>query len=169
MSAIIIDKSSDQCTEAEECLTEAGNVSFPVSGCIDGSTEEFQDRRHPRIAACTGIWEGHIENATNLCAEGWKVCGWDTEKLLKTITWKEATAIGGCYAVNAAQDDGHCRPCINDIIQVPSCGVVNFKTWYFKPRRLLGKRTYIWGGGGKFDAFFILCVCFGYFSGDLEF
>ena len=40
------------------------------------------------------------------------------EYLLKTITWKDATGLTGCYAINAAQDGGTCKPCIEDLEQV---------------------------------------------------
>ena len=40
------------------------------------------------------------------------------EYLLKTVTWKDATGLTGCYAINAAQDGGACRPCIADLEQV---------------------------------------------------
>ena len=88
------------------------------SGCADGSTEDFQDKRHPKIAACEGAWMGHIENATSLCAKGWHVCAWSDDVLLKTITWKDATGISGCYAINAAQDGGQCKACIGSLEQV---------------------------------------------------
>ena len=53
-----------------------------------------------------------------MCAAGWRVCSHVDEPLLKTITWKDATTIGGCYAINAAQDGGSCKPCIEDLEQV---------------------------------------------------
>ncbi len=88
------------------------------SGCWDGTTEGLQDDRHPKLAACSGAWVGHIENATSLCAEGWRVCGWYDEPTLKAVNWKDATQLTGCYAINAAQDGGQCKPCTSQLEQV---------------------------------------------------
>ncbi len=50
------------------CVTEPA--------CADGTTEGLQGPNHRKIAACEGSWTGHIDNATSLCARGWRVCGW---------------------------------------------------------------------------------------------
>ena len=92
------------------------NPLFPglfagFSGCVDGTTEGLQDGRHPKVAACEGAWSGHVENASSLCRPGWRVCSWDDNLLLRAISWKDATSLSGCYAINAAQDGGQCKPC----------------------------------------------------------
>src|SRR6218665_1480548 len=87
------------------------------SGCRDGTTEAFQNDRHPKVAACQGPWSGHVENGSTLCAYGWKVCGWDSSALLRRIGWEEAARVPGCYALNPAQDGGKCRPCLDDVSQ----------------------------------------------------
>ena len=69
---------------------------------------------------------GKSETATNetvryrcrLCAPGWKVCEAADKHMLGSITWEDATTLTGCYAFNAAQDGGQCRPCINHVEQV---------------------------------------------------
>ncbi|EDV22849.1 uncharacterized protein TRIADDRAFT_58485 [Trichoplax adhaerens] len=66
------------------------------------------------IVACRGPWAGHISNASNLCGKGWNVCSWKESSMLKQITWNEATTIEGCYAYDASQDGGTCKPCISD-------------------------------------------------------
>ena len=40
--------------------------------------------------------------------------------MLSSITWEDATRMTGCYAINAAQDGGQCRPCTNHVEQVTS-------------------------------------------------
>ena len=97
------------------------NYVFPgESGCVDGTTEALQTSQHPRIAACEGGWRGHVENASSLCAPGWKVCGWRDKSLLQSLSWEVATSVPGCYAINAAQDRGTCQPCADNENQV-SC------------------------------------------------
>lgn len=53
-----------------------------------------------------------------LCSPGWKVCEAADKHMLGLITWEHATGLTGCYAFNAAQDGGQCRPCINHVEQV---------------------------------------------------
>ena len=86
------------------------------AGCADGSREALQG--FERVAACGGQWVGHIVNATALCGQGWRVCGWYDHALLSNITWSQATAFPGCYAFNAAQDGGRCQECRDDLEQV---------------------------------------------------
>lgn len=64
-----------------------------------------------QVSVCKGSWSGHIRNATSLCAPGWGVCSHKEQHLLRRIQWKQATAIPGCYAINAAHDGGRCREC----------------------------------------------------------
>lgn len=96
---------------------------FPGSGCADGTTEGFQNDRHPNIAACDGHWQGHVQNSSHLCAPGWQVCSYREEGLLKGIEWADATAMPGCYAFNAAQDGGQCQPCTSHLEQDDLAGV----------------------------------------------
>ncbi|XP_022086576.1 uncharacterized protein LOC110977079 isoform X2 [Acanthaster planci] len=96
-------------------LVEAGQ------GCSDGVTEGFEDKH--RLAACSGSWEGHVGNATSLCAAGWDVCSWVDESILNTVTWPEAVSLSGCYAFNAGQDRGQCGPCADSIEQDDMGGV----------------------------------------------
>ena len=70
------------------------------------------------MAACAGEWAGHVQNASVLCAGGWHVCSPHNMHLLKEITWRDATGVSGCYAFNAAQDNGDCRPCLSSLQQV---------------------------------------------------
>jgi len=86
------------------------------SGCADGSTEGLQSRQHDRVAACDGRWSGHVDNASSLCADDWEVCGWDTLDLLRTLSRDDLMTLSGCYAINAAQHDGQCRPCHDQVI-----------------------------------------------------
>ena len=79
------------------------------SGCADGSSEGLE--HHGKVAACEGEWAGHVQNSSYLCARGWRVCGWYDEHVLKTITWKDAMSVEGCFAFNAAQDGGECKEC----------------------------------------------------------
>lgn len=85
-------------------------------GCADGTQEGLGG--HARLAACAGTWEGHVHNASTLCAPGWRVCSWYDHTLLRTITWKNATSFPGCFAYNAAQDGGRCRECRDDLEHV---------------------------------------------------
>lgn len=101
------------------CISSQGIKA--ASGCADGSTEGFQWRSN--IAACSGYWQGHIENASSLCAIGWKVCSWQDTRILKNITWEEAISVDGCFAYNAAQDGGRCRECRDNMEQDDLAGV----------------------------------------------
>ena len=83
---------------------------------MDGSREGMFERQD--VAACTGVWQGHIQNSSSLCAPGWRVCSWYDHHTLKSITWGEAMSVDGCYAYNAAQDGGRCRECRSDLEQV---------------------------------------------------
>ena len=47
-----------------------------------------------------------------------QVCSWGDKQMLRSITWKDATDLTGCYAFNAAQDGGQCKPCISHVEQV---------------------------------------------------
>ncbi|XP_070539758.1 uncharacterized protein [Ptychodera flava] len=92
-----------------------------VEGCSDGTMEGFST--HPRLAACSGSWHGHIRNSSSLCAEGWSVCNWKDVDLLRTVAWSQATSVGGCYAYNAAHDKGQCKECVEDINQDDMAGI----------------------------------------------
>ena len=47
-----------------------------------------------------------------------QVCSWGDKQMLRSITWKDATDLTGCYAFNAAQDGGQCKPCTSHVEQV---------------------------------------------------
>ena len=51
------------------------------------------------------------------------MCSYREEPLLKTVTWKDATGLAGCYAFNAAQDGGQCQPCTTHMEQVGELSV----------------------------------------------
>jgi len=92
-------------------------VLIVESGCADGSTEGLQSDRYDHLAACDGSWSGHVDNSSSLCSEDWTVCGWDTLDLLRTLDWDDAMTLSGCYALNAAQRGGQCRPCHSDQVK----------------------------------------------------
>lgn len=97
-----------------------GNSSIhirKISGCASGETVGLQDGQHPALAACQGQWFGHVKNASKLCAGGWHLCSSDDEALLQSISWTTATSLEGCFAINAAQDNGNCQPCDENIHQ----------------------------------------------------
>ncbi|XP_030842154.1 uncharacterized protein LOC100893885 [Strongylocentrotus purpuratus] len=91
------------------------STTLAEQGCADGSTEGLLSK--DRLAACSGKWEGHVGNASHLCAPGWGVCSWEQASLLGTLTWTESVAIEGCFAYNAAHDRGECGPCKNTLEQ----------------------------------------------------
>ena len=85
------------------------NLNLFLTGCsVSG-----QIIQGDKISVCKGTWSGHIRNATHLCAPGWGVCSHKEQHLLSMVQWQQATAIRGCYAINAAQDGGRCRECSN--------------------------------------------------------
>ncbi|KAL4232359.1 hypothetical protein ACF0H5_009928 [Mactra antiquata] len=77
-----------------------------------------------RIAACRGLWFGHVKYGGELCAKGWDVCNWKTDELvLSKISWNVAMSVDGCYAYNAAQDGGRCRECREQLDQDDLAGI----------------------------------------------
>jgi len=95
--------------------TMRDGVWLAESGCADGSTEGLQSGGHERLAACDGPWSGHVDNSSWLCAAGWTTCGWNTLDLLRTLSSSDAATLTGCYALNAAERDGQCRPCRHQV------------------------------------------------------
>lgn len=85
--------------------------AVPIAqGCADGTREGFVDPIvFPAIAACGGVWSGDVANAGALCAMGWHVCR-GPEMPLRNVTYAQATAFGGCFAIDAAQDNWMCFP-----------------------------------------------------------
>ncbi len=80
------------------------------AGCADGTREGFVSRTtFPTLAACAGTWTGHITEAAPLCQAGWHVC-LGNEPGLTSATYEQATAFGGCFMFDAAQDSFVCRP-----------------------------------------------------------
>jgi len=94
-------------------------VFIAESGCADGSSEGVQESDAVRrgVAACDGRWTGHVDSASSsLCAAGWTVCGWNTVDLLqRSLGEDDITRLTGCYALNAAEHDQHCRPCRDNV------------------------------------------------------
>ncbi|XP_014671248.1 PREDICTED: neurogenic locus notch homolog protein 1-like [Priapulus caudatus] len=84
-------------------------AKHPDAGCADGTSEGLE--QHKYLAACSGSWVGHVHNSSHLCGDGWRVCSWYDEDTLRRISWSEAIAVDGCYAYNAAHDNGLCREC----------------------------------------------------------
>jgi hypothetical protein len=79
-----------------------------AQGCADGTREGFLDPgTFPAIAACAGTWAGDVANAAPVCAAGWHVCR-GPELPLRAVTYAQATAFAGCFAVDAAQDNWMC-------------------------------------------------------------
>jgi len=50
-------------------------------------------------------------------------------KILSTITWYEATHTEGCYAINAAQNDGGCKACVSE--EVASGCLCGWASYFF--------------------------------------
>ncbi|MBI5518342.1 MAG: hypothetical protein HY909_31515 [Deltaproteobacteria bacterium] len=96
-------------------------------GCADGTREGFTDTaRFPRIAACRGVFEGFIDEASAraVCASGWHVCrGGD----VRAVTHADARGFDGCFAYDAAQDCNYCSATCRGIVGDPraSCGVAD--------------------------------------------
>lgn len=66
------------------------------------------------VHACLGKWDGHVRLATcNLCAEGWRACSWRDTELLSQLTVLEAVQSKGCFAIDAANSNGTCGPCLD--------------------------------------------------------
>ncbi|XP_033126450.1 neurogenic locus notch homolog protein 1-like isoform X2 [Anneissia japonica] len=90
-------------------------VKAEYGGCAIGGSEGLLS--HRKLSVCSGTWQGHIKKAENLCAIGWSVCSHEDANILKTIGWDEAMKIDGCFAFNAAQDGGGCKPCESNLEQ----------------------------------------------------
>jgi len=97
---------------------DEGDACVSKVGCADATREGFTDlAAFPSVAACGGVWSGHIggDSANQLCGQGWHVCspaadGTDAA-ILKGVIYENATAFGGCFSYNAAQDYNTCIPC----------------------------------------------------------
>nr|XP_022288617.1 hemicentin-1-like [Crassostrea virginica]XP_022288618.1 hemicentin-1-like [Crassostrea virginica] len=111
------------------------------TGCF-GSGQIIQG---DKISVCKGTWSGHIRNATHLCAPGWGVCSHKEQHLLSMVQWQQATAIRGCYAINAAQDGGRCRECSNTMDTDDLAGIGRDC-----PHKYVGQTSCI--SGGRIDA-----------------
>lgn len=82
----------------------------PPQGCAQGSRQGLFDRsKFPAIAACAGSWVGSVDHARGLCSRGWHVCT-GREPAVRAITVDDAYGLQGCFALDAAQDDGDCHP-----------------------------------------------------------
>jgi hypothetical protein len=87
-----------------------GGGTIGAIGCASGERAGLVNRRtYPKIAACTGSWQGDVSNGVALCGNGWHVCRGD-EPAMKAMTWEEGTSFDGCFAFDAAQDEGQCLP-----------------------------------------------------------
>jgi len=96
-------------------------VRKPGKGCADGNVRGVFT--NPSIVACAGSWEEHIRNGDSLCSSGWKVCSAVDKDRLKSISWLDAISLEGCFAINAAQDNGLCVDCTNDLEQDDLAGI----------------------------------------------
>ncbi|MCC6746715.1 MAG: hypothetical protein IT371_03595 [Deltaproteobacteria bacterium] len=77
-------------------------------GCADGTRDGLTDPViYPAIAACSGTWTGDVSTAGSICAAGWHVCR-GKEPAVKKVTYAAASAFAGCFAFDAAQDNGAC-------------------------------------------------------------
>jgi hypothetical protein len=97
--------------------TSSSSTGKETSGCADGSREGLDSSKRDSIAACAGEWSGTIggDSAKKLCASGWHVCSPADNSLDATLVgevpFDEAKSLSGCFAYNAAQDSGGCKPC----------------------------------------------------------
>lgn len=109
------DASSGKDVATEDVVTvdapaDAADASIdaaPSNGCADGTREGLLLATYPGVAACGGVWSGHVANAAALCASGWHVCT-GAEPALNAVTYDDAVAVSGCFAMNAAQDNFVC-------------------------------------------------------------
>lgn len=76
-------------------------------GCADDTSDALGNSAAPDVVACGGVWDGDIANAGALCAEGWHVCLGD-EPAIKALSYEAALAQPGCFAFDAAHDNGTC-------------------------------------------------------------
>jgi cysteine-rich repeat protein len=91
------------------------NCTKEDTACADGDRDgTMTASEYPKIAACSGPWQGHIASLSPaaLCGAEFHVCNSSDVALLKTIKQKDAFQTG-CWAVNAANDFGGCGPCSN--------------------------------------------------------
>ena len=79
------------------------------SGCASGSRAGLDLAKYPGVAACAGVWQGSVATATALCASGWHVCT-GAEPSVTAVTYDDAIAVTGCFAIDAAQDNFVCTP-----------------------------------------------------------
>ncbi|XP_072177676.1 uncharacterized protein [Diadema setosum] len=112
-------------------------------GCADGTVEGLVSK--DRLAVCSGSWEGHVGNASHLCAPGWGVCSWEQAGLLSTLSWTDAVAMEGCFVYNAAHDRGECGPC-RDSLEQDDLGGIGRNC----PHQNKGQTSCI--GSGRIDA-----------------
>ena len=88
--------------------------SFDSAGCAATAAKEHAVVIEPGIHACAGNWTGHIQQATcNLCSAGWHVCSWRDTAVLKQLSLSHSRSVDGCYAFNAANENGTCGPCVD--------------------------------------------------------
>ena len=112
---------ADSCDRATGCVYTPIAGCNPADGCGDGTREGFGDlATYPSVAACAGPWSARIDgpSAAALCSAGWHVCSpaasTADRQILGAITYGEAVGIPGCFAFNAAHDNGTCVPCTDD-------------------------------------------------------
>jgi len=112
----------EQCDGADnDCDGAADEGKTCEAGCADGVREGFVDIEvWPQIAACAGSFQGPVfgPSAGEVCQVGWHVCSPADNPgdaaFLKMVSFEDATAFGGCFAINAAQDQGECQACTGE-------------------------------------------------------
>jgi len=85
------------------------------TACADGTREGTLDKiTYPKIAQCDGSWTGSIGSLSPLalCGKNFHTCNPNDKTLMNTITQANAFQ-PGCWAANAANDNGQCSLCKN--------------------------------------------------------
>jgi hypothetical protein len=78
------------------------------SGCASGERSGLTDvELYPDVAACAGSWEGDVKNGASLCGAGFHLCR-GTDLGVSALSFEQATAFCGCFALDAAQDNYNC-------------------------------------------------------------
>jgi WD40 repeat protein len=92
-------------------VPDAGDAREPPTpGCARATGKGLShNARSPDVAACAGAWVGTVDHGGALCAVGWHVCT-GLEPAIRSLPFAEGAALPGCFAFDAAQDNGQCHP-----------------------------------------------------------